>query len=429
LITTKKRHILSQNKSERISPIQNHPGQLQIWKSKKRFNVTVAGRRFGKTTLGKEKLAKYSQVRRGLFWYIGPTRGQAKDLMWEELKDTFRYYGWKFSKNEQDLTLTRTLTQCRIAVKSADKEDRLRGKGLNGVILDEFQDMKKKVWTECVRPALSDKRGWADFIGTPKGFNHFYDLYQAARKNSDWGAFSFKTIDSPLFQTPEGRAEIEAAKRDLDERTFRQEYEASFETFSGRICYAFDRVIHHSPITYDPNLAIIVGQDFNRNPMAGVLFQKVGGRLIAIDEMVINTSSTDEICRIIKEKYPNWIRHGVIFHPDATGSRRTSNSSKSDHQIIKDHGFIVQVGTKNPNRVDRWASCNRSLEKDQVLINTERCPKLVNELEKLSYKEGTCEPDISNKEGQQGHVFDGFGYAVFYHFPVVKPGKARVQYY
>jgi len=382
----------------------------------------VCGRRFGKTWYIKERLSFLSQNPKKLYWYIAPTYGMARDLLWDDLKAYWDKLKWGYKKDEQRLMLTRLRTGTVIQLKSAEKERSLLGKGLNGVFFDEFSDIKPNIWYQSVRPALSDKLGFAEFFGTPRGHNHFYQLFNDAKTKDNWSYHQFMTIDSPYFQTPQGLAEIEEAKRDLDPRTFRQEYEASFETFGGRIVYAFDRAQHDTDYHYDPNLPIYIGQDFNRNPMSGVLFQKVAGKMIAFEEMVIPTSSTQEVCDIIRQKYPQAIYRGVIFRPDASGARRTSNSSRSDHQIIKDNGYTVETKLSNPRRIDRWAACNRALEQGLCLINTKKCPKLVKELESVVYKEGTCEPDI--KDALTGHVFDAFGYNLHYEYPIIKTQDA-----
>ncbi len=409
------------------SLIYNHKGQQKIWFSKARFTVDACGRRFGKTFYAKEKFCFHTRFRNHLYWYVAPTRDQAKDLMWEELKERFDQLKWLHTKNEVDLSITRRKTGTKIRLRSAEKWDRLRGKGLNGCIFDEFADINPKAWTDAVRPALSDKRGWCDFLGSPKGHNHFYEMWNEAKTRDNWEAFQFRTVDSPFFQTPEGLRELEEARRDLDERTYRQEYLASFETFGGRVCYAFDRQRHHTDYEYDHSLPIYVGQDFNRTPMSSALFQKVGGKAVQFGELSLHTSSTDEVCNVLKEKFPRWNNHGIFFRPDATGKRKTSNASRSDFEIIKSHGFGIDVGTSNPARIDRWQACNRAFEKDLVMINAKNCPKTVKELETIAYKEGTCEPNI--KDPLVGHLFDAFGYNIYQEFPIIKTHKARVRHY
>lgn len=409
------------------SPISNHPIQKKIWLDKTRFKVWVAGRRTGKTTYAREKLTKVSCFPRHLYWYVAPTRGLAKDLLWMELKDRWDQLGWAYDKDETALSIIRKKTRTQLTLKSAENDRILRGKGLNGLIIDECADIAKERWTEALRPALSDKRGWADFLGTPKGFNWFHGLYQDAFTRKGWVSYQSRTIDSPFFQTPEGLQEIEDARRDLDERTFRQEYEASFETFAGRICHAFNRSIHHIDYEYTPGVPVIVGQDFNVLPMSSTFFQKVKAELLQFGEMSLNTSSTEETCREIRRRFPT---SEIIVRPDASGARRTANSNVSDHQIMQQHGFKLEVGKANPGRAYRWAAQNRAFERKQTLINVKNCPKTTKDLETLCYKEGTCEPDLSGKDAKlKGHLFDAHGYAVYREFPILEKKESRTSYY
>jgi hypothetical protein len=289
----------------------------------------------------------------------------------------------------------------------------LRGRGIDFIALDEYAEYRSaEIWNEVVRPALSDKYGSAIFTMTPKGFNHAYDLFQQAKTDENWQSFQFKTLDSPFFQTNQGMAEVEEAKRNLTERDFRQEYEASFENFSGRIYSSFDRSEHSSAVEYNPKLPVIIGQDFNRSPMSSAVFQKHAGVLHQVSEIFLTASDTDEVCRVVREKYGK----DVIFRPDATGKRRTSNSAQSDIQIIKSHGFKVEVSNVNPKRVDRWATTNRAFKRGFVKINVKQCPKTVKDLETLCYKEGACEPQLTDP--MAGHLADAFDYAVFKEYPI-----------
>ena len=113
-------------------------------------------------------------------------------------------------------------------------------------MLDEFQDLDSELWTAVLRPTLSDRKGKAMFIGTPRGVGSFsHDMYTMAKETKDWSAFTFTTIEGGQVD----QLEIEEAKRDLDERTFQQEYNATFNTYSGTVHFAFDRDKHIQPIT------------------------------------------------------------------------------------------------------------------------------------------------------------------------------------
>jgi len=389
------------------SPIQDHPLQLKIWKDPARFKTIVAGRRLGKTFLCREKLLSLTENHKHEYLYVAPTRQQAKDLVWETLKDRFRQVGWAIDKNESELTITRVRTKTKIYVRGAEAFDRFRGLGLNGAFLDEYADMSPEVWAKVIRAALADKRGFAWFLGTPKGYNHFFDLYQSSKNKEDWSAFQFKTIQSPFFSTPEGLREIEQARAELDEKTFRQEFEASFESFTGRIYYAFDRAKHVK--TRETHGPIHVGMDFNVNPFTFIFFRMTNNHMHIFDEGWIRNTNTDEVARHIKQRYPDC--RDVV--PDYSGiGKRTSSVGKTDHSILKEHGFIVNA-VVNPHRVDRYNLVNRNLEKEKITIDP-KCVHTIDDLEKCCFKEGISEIDTSDPD--RGHITDALGYPVYRYF-------------
>ena len=209
--------------------VELHPAQLEIFNSKKRFKIVAAGRRFGKSRLAAWiLLIKALQSKSKDVFYVGPTFQQAKDIMWGMLKEL----GQDVIKDAYENTARLTLINDRkIYLKGSDRPDTLRGVGLAYVVLDEYASMKPIVWEQILRPTLADVRGEAMFIGTPAGKNHFYDLYTEAQKDYDWEAFQYNSTDNPYIAADE----IEAAKKSMSSMAFRQEFEASFETFSGGI--------------------------------------------------------------------------------------------------------------------------------------------------------------------------------------------------
>ena len=211
--------------------VELHPAQLDIFNSKKRFKVVSAGRRFGKSRLAAWiLLIKALQSDSKDVFYIGPTFQQAKDIMWNMLKEL----GQDVIKDAYENTARLTLINGRkIYLKGSDRPDSLRGVGLAYVVLDEYASMKPNVWEQIIRPTLADVRGGALFIGTPAGKNHFYDLYTEALNgdDEDWESFSYNSTDNPYIPADE----VEAARRSMSSMSFRQEFEASFESFTGGI--------------------------------------------------------------------------------------------------------------------------------------------------------------------------------------------------
>ena len=210
-----------------------HPAQLEIFNSKARFKVVSAGRRFGKSRLAAWILIiKALQSDSKDVFYIGPTFQQSKDIMWNMLKELLQ--GTDLIETTHENTATMTLVNGRrISLKGSDRPDTLRGVGLSYVVLDEYASMKVEVWEQIIRPTLADVKGGALFIGTPAGKNHFYDIWKEAEleKNVDWEAFQYNSTDNPILD-PE---EIATARETMSTQAFRQEFEASFVSFTGGI--------------------------------------------------------------------------------------------------------------------------------------------------------------------------------------------------
>jgi predicted phage terminase large subunit-like protein len=198
--------------------------QQQVMNDKTRFKVICAGRRCGKSRLAAVTLLiKGLQCPQGAsVMYIAPTQGQARVIIWDVLMELGRDVVQGSHINNQEIKLVNGAT---IYIRGADRPDTLRGVSLSYVVLDEYADMKPSVWEQVVRAALSDRKGDAMFIGTPRGRNHFYDMYKLGESGeSDYKSWTFTTADNELIDP----AEIENAKKTLSSFAFKAEYMASF---------------------------------------------------------------------------------------------------------------------------------------------------------------------------------------------------------
>ena len=217
-----------------------HPAQQEIFKSPKRFKVVGAGRRFGKSYLARVKLFVEALKAKNEYgydltdkacYYIAPTFNQAKDIMWQSLKQMAAPITKKIRENECILTLS---NDRQIHLKGSDRPESLRGVGLSYVVMDEYAFMKEEVWTAIIRPTLADVRGGALFIGTPNGKNHFYDLFLSAESTEDegdWDAWTFKSLDNPFLDPKE----VVLATKDMPLEFVKQEFEANFSSFGGTV--------------------------------------------------------------------------------------------------------------------------------------------------------------------------------------------------
>ena len=202
------------------------PWQQEVYNNPARFKVVAAGRRCGKSYLAAwTLLINALQSNRGWTIYVAPTQNQARQILWRQLLEIAHPVIKKSHINNLDIELINGQT---IGLRGSDRPDTMRGLSLNYVVLDEYADMKPEVFEEILRPALSDLEGPALFIGTPKGRNHFYDLYKYGELADDpeWSSFHFTSYDNPFLK----KEEINAAKRSMSSYAFRQEFMASFES-------------------------------------------------------------------------------------------------------------------------------------------------------------------------------------------------------
>ena len=204
--------------------------QQEVFNDPVRFKVVAAGRRCGKSRLAAWALIiEGLQATKGHVFYVAPTQGQARDIMWETLMELGHSVIKSSHINNLQIKLVNGTT---IALKGADRPETMRGVSLKFLVMDEYADMKPEVWEQILRPALADQKGGAIFIGTPMGRNHFYDLYRHGQGDDPtFESWHFTSYDNNLLD-PE---EIEAAKGSMSSFAFRQEFLASFEAAGGAI--------------------------------------------------------------------------------------------------------------------------------------------------------------------------------------------------
>ena len=379
--------------------------------SQARFVACVAGRRFGKTFTSVASLVRAAvKAPNQNVWYVAPTYSAAKEICWTMLINSIPA-DYIAKTNETALTI-RLINGSYIALKGAEKPNNLRGRALNHCVLDEFSEMRPETWYEVIRASLSDRQGSALFIGTPKGRNHFYDLWAKAKDGADgWESFQYTTLDGGNVP-PE---EVESARNDLDERTFQQEYEAAFVTYQGLIYYGFSREASVLDMKDDSG-TLHIGMDFNLDPMSAVICIRKGEKLYAVDEIVMYGSNTDEMVAEIKDRYGN---RNIIIYPDpASRQRKTSAGGRTDLSILQNAGFSVKAKNSHALVRDRINAVNSRLlsgDGKRHFYVSPKCKQTIKSLERQTYKEGTS---IPNKDDGFDHMNDAVGYLVEYLFPV-----------
>ena len=397
------------------------PAQTTVAESNKRFRVLVSGRRFGKTYLAIRELARYARIPNSKCWYVAPTYSMGKQTVWDTLKDKLIQLKWVKKINESDLTI-HLVNGSSISIRSADRPDRLRGVGLDFIILDEFADIDSSAWYEVLRPTLSDTNGSAFFCGTPKGIGNWaYELYnQQDLDPKQWESFTYTTLEGGQVS----KEEVEQAQRDLDSRTYKQEYEASWETYSGTIYYNYGKhSVYHDHIV--PDSVLHIGLDFNIDGFPAAIAQKTEWGFLFFDEVVMYGSNTDEMCAEIKLRYPN---HKIFVYPDASArARKTSAGGRTDLTILQNNGFIVKARHNNPPVRDRINAVNSALLSADGTVRvqvTPNCKNIINSLSRQMYKPGTSQPDNNDN---LSHMADAFGYLVEYNLPLKSNRKINTD--
>ena len=383
-----------------------------ILDDKARFPILVCGRRWGKSYFSLMWLLKKPLEANERRWIVFPTYRQAKMVSWSILKGIFA--GKQATINETELSITLD-NGAKVELKGADRgEDSLRGVSVNMVVMDEYAFMKENVWGEVIQPTLAETQGKALFVGTPSGLNHFYDLFVKGQSdNGDYKSWQFTTLEGGFISADE----VENAKKNLDKRTFQQEYEASFLTAANRCAYNFSRDIHCRVMEKSPRMFWGIDLGVASYMTALLMCENTAGEVYVFDEIGLQNSNTFELAKLMAEKGRN-----LPCYPDPAGRARTSNSTKSDHKILQDAGFTVISKKSNPTQKDRLNALNRMLEdatgKHKLFINP-KCIKTIRDLELCTLENGQM-----LKTETLSHFLDGLMYPIEYRYGFKGQAKA-----
>ena len=414
--------------------IKLKPPQMQVFLSPHRFRLLVAGRRFGKTFLAQTELLRAARGKGRVAWYVAPSYKQAKRIAWGPLKQLTRPY-WASKPNETDLRIE-LAGGGTIAVRGADAYDSLRGEGIDFAVLDEYASMVPAAWHSVLRPMLADRLGEALFIGTPQGFNHFYDLYSDAEGRPGWAVFHFTTEQGGNVL----QEELASAAGEMDERLYRQEFHASFEELrSGRVYWGFDRTLDVSEVEFDPRFELCWTLDFNIDPACSLLCQIVHDRVHVLDEIALSNSNTYEVCKDFSRRAETILgsrnkraASAIRIFGDATGDSRKSSAYKTDWQIIReffrDHQQIFSphysLPDGNPLVADRINCVNAKIVnakgERRVTVNR-RCTQLIKDLEQVCWKtdaSGNKLREVDSSNPARTHTSDALGYLIAQKFPM-----------
>lgn len=325
--------------------------QAEIEANLARFSVLVCHRRFGKTALSVNQLIKAAQTTTRPDWrgaYIAPLYKQAKTVVWDELK---RYCGLgtdtctaKFMESELRADFE---NGARIRLFGAENPDALRGIYLDAVIFDEVAQMPKRIWTEVIRPALSDRKGWAMFIGTPRGKNALYEIWEDAKRDPDWFATMYRVSETGIIDPKE----LEAAAREMSPEEYEQEFECSFMAaikgayFSSLMADA-DKDGRITAVPHDPSLPVHTSWDLGMSDSTSIWFiqARPGGTFGVIDYYEASGEGLDHYAKVLDEK---GYKYGTHIAPHDIRVRELG-TGKSRLEVSRSLGIRFEIAPNIP---------------------------------------------------------------------------------
>lgn len=392
-----------------------------------RWGALVAHRRCGKTVACiNDLIAKALQCPfpHGRYAYVAPFLAQAKEVAWEYLK--------RFSqpaqadKNEAELWVE-LANGARIRVHGADNPDRLRGAYLDGVVLDEYADMRPSVWGEVIRPMLADRKGWATFIGTPKGRNEFFRITQRAAEAGDWYYVNLKASETGILDADE----LAEARLDMTPEQYAQEFECSFEAailgaYYGKEIAEAERAGRITELAFEPTLPVHTVWDLGKGAnMAIWLWQISGGEIRVVDHIEGSHDQTiPDLVKVLNRiecKWgDDWVPHDAKVKELGTGRTRveTLKSLGRKPRLVPDHHVMDGINAARLTFARCW-------------FDEERCSEGLEALRqyKADYDEKLRTFKNEPRHDWASHSADAFRYlAMAYREIVTQPEKEKGRF-
>lgn len=401
--------------------------QLSLLDSQARFIALPCGRGSGKTEIAFRnlvvRLAKRPQQESSpsLHAYTAPTNAQAMRVGWDKLQALIPR-GWIRTVKVTDQYIE-TIFGSRVYVLGMDQPQRIEGNQWCHIILDESSDQHPGVFDKTVLPALTHHRGSCWRIGVPKRqgigaaeYRRFCET-AASEPNEDRACFSWPSSDVL------SRDDLAYAMEHLDPRDFDEQFNATWQRSGGQVFFAFDEAYNVRPVTYDRQRALVVGSDFNVDPMCWSFGHRYDGRMEWFDELFMRDTNTQAALDATWARYQDHAG-GFEFYGDASGRARKTSASTTDYLLIandmrfKRAGRTIHYPESNPAIEDRIAAMNalflNAAGHRRQFIDP-KCEHLIADLKNRHYRPGTREP---NDVGDLGHMTDAASYAVHALFPI-----------
>lgn len=385
--------------------MQLTPAQKQIAIDRHRFRVVNCGRRFGKTTLAiLEMVAKAISKPNLKIAYVAPTYQQARDIAWQEIKKITQPIAKNVNESRLEVELITTQGGVSsLVLRGWESIETLRGQKFDFIVIDEIASMRNwwVNWQEIIRPTLTDTKGHGLFISTPKGFNHWYDIFNLESKDEDYKSFHFTSYDNPFL--PE--EELNKARKELTEDRFAQEYLADFRKTEGLVYKEFSRMKHlfgDEELKQLRSVEIIAGIDFGfTNPTAVITIKKDYDNTYWVTDEWYKRNKTDQEVA----EYVASCGFNKVF-PDP--------ESPSAIKELVNRGINVREVIKNKDSIKNGIDKVRELFKNNKLKVHKRCENLILELETYSYPEKRSDHnEEENPIKENDHALDALRYALY----------------
>jgi len=403
-----------------------HRAQQEAFTCPKRFVTIVAGRGSGKTELARRRLVMQLTRRRPWrdprYFYAADTVGHAKLIAWEQILALIPPHWHACPPREGvDALRIRTIFGSSLHLFGMIKPSKAEGLQWDGGVVDESSDAPPGAVDRSIMPALVWRHGWLWRLGVPErhgiGATEFRQVFEAGLDGRDPDRASFWWPSSEIVEP----GTLAYCRRTFDPKDYREQFEASWETAGGGIFWAFDEQQNVGHCAYNPEAPLVVGSDFNVDPMAWVIGHRYTNRLEWLDEIFVRDTNTQAALDILWGRYGERHRGGFEFYGDAAGHQRKTSATFTDYQIIKqDRRFAATPGgariyypKANPRIRDRFAATNAmflSAAGERRMFVSPSCVHLIDDLRMRHYQPGTSEPQ---DRGDLGHATDAMGYVVW----------------
>jgi hypothetical protein len=410
----------------------DHPVQTDLIRAVEngvRFPVVPAGRRSGKTERAKRFVAKMAMKNAGEMYFIAaPTRDQVKKIYWADMKRLCLTSMCSKAPSETELTIFMD-NGTQVQLIGLDRPERIEGVFWSGGVIDEIADIKAEAWEANIRPALDTYnptrpgyKAWCWLIGVPDGLNHYYEMAQYAEtaNDPDWKLFHWKSSEILPAET------IAAAKRQMSAKQYKQEYEASFETASGRIYEDYSKDNYTSE-TIQPNEQLLWYHDFNFTPLSSGIGVRRGDAVYLLEEIILISAVARQSALEFIERYKNHQNRHVIIYGDPAGRAGEKHGHESDYtemeKLLREHGwrFTRRVKPAAPAIKDRQnavrAKIKNAAGEVSLFVNAKQAPYTHKGLATVQLKKGST---FLEEETEYQHITTAIGYMIDFEFPIVK---------